>query len=416
MRMIAVLLALCLFAACSSPPEDQPVGIDWSMDISFMRDSLPVLHYNLFLHTAPEAYYDDLDRLESDLADMEDIEVAMELERILASTCCSHTRLEYYDVLSDAMYYPFKYFWFDDGIFVTMIGENSLVPALGAQVLTIDGHPTEEAASTAAEYAAGRNSMSPRHHGPALMTRARFMEELGYGDTESGMEFVLLAEAGDTLTMMVEPVHSLEMSWTHYWPMFGVIPTYLFTSPPGTAPYWFSHIPEKEALYCGYNSCMNDPSYPFSSFAAQVDSILAAESISTIVIDLRHNVGGNSQVFQPLLQSIEEHLAQNGTDLFVLIDRETISSGIMNAVHLRNMGGLLVGEATADPANFLGENMTVSLPASGITIWYPVQWYRMVEGDGASLEPDIPVPVMSAEFFTGGDPCIDLVLGTTTES
>ena len=69
-----------------------------------------------------------------------------------------------------------------------------------------------------------------------------------------------------------------------------------------------------------------------------------------------------------------------------------------------------VGEMTPARAdNFLGPNTDVDLPQSGFVFSVPTT--RSGNGDPRmAIEPDDPVDLASADFFTGRDPALDAAL------
>ena len=83
---------------------------------------------------------------------------------------------------------------------------------------------------------------------------------------------------------------------------------------------------------------------------------------------------------------------------------------MLNAVQLRDAGAVLVGEATGGKPNSYGEVRSMSLPATGLQVFYATKFIHATDGESESLEPDIPVAVTADDFFALRDPVLQTIL------
>jgi C-terminal processing protease CtpA/Prc len=131
-----------------------------------------------------------------------------------------------------------------------------------------------------------------------------------------------------------------------------------------------------------------------------------------VIVDLRGNGGGNSEVIAPLLKGLSNRpaLAEHGR-IFALIDRRTFSSALMNSIQLRDQAhAVLIGEPTGGRPNHYGEVRTFRLPNSGLTVFHSTKYFTMQAEDTPSLMPHITVKQSSADYLAGRDPVLAAAL------
>jgi hypothetical protein len=177
--------------------------------------------------------------------------------------------------------------------------------------------------------------------------------------------------------------------------------------------YWFDFLPESRTLFLQFNRCSDDPKQPFAELAQQFFAAADREAPDRIVVDLRHNGGGNSLVIAPLFAGFgsRRKLRARG-HLFVAIGPQTFSSGMMNAVQLKDgLGALLVGEPTGGRPNCYGEVMTLELPNSKIRVGYCTKYFEQSKVDVESVAPDVAAPVTWDDWREGRDPALAAILG-----
>jgi C-terminal processing protease CtpA/Prc len=119
-----------------------------------------------------------------------------------------------------------------------------------------------------------------------------------------------------------------------------------------------------------------------------------SRQVKNVVIDLRNNGGGNSELIRPMLEGLSRR-PQWKKHIYVLIGPKTFSSGVMNAIELKEkLGAILLGEPTGGKPNSYGEIEPLKLPNSGITVYYTSKYFRSSKGmDGDALFPDVSVPL-----------------------
>lgn len=95
----------------------------------------------------------------------------------------------------------------------------------------------------------------------------------------------------------------------------------------------------QDVLFIQYNVCSDAPEMPMKDFALQIGNV--ASNFKKIIIDLRHNAGGNSEVILPLIEVLKNISEKK---LFAIVGGGTFSSGVMAASALKEIGAIIIGE------------------------------------------------------------------------
>ena len=144
----------------------------------------------------------------------------------------------------------------------------------------------------------------------------------------------------------------------------------------------------------------------------QLAAFAQSRLVLRLVVDLRNNGGGNSGLIVPLFMKTSALPEIDTPDrFFVVIGPATFSSAMMNAVSITDQTkATLIGSPTGGKPNHFGNVRTFVLPNSRLTVQYSTAWYTLIPGrDPASLEPDVAVPMTSADYFSGRDPILDRI-------
>lgn len=247
-----------------------------------------------------------------------------------------------------------------------------------------------------------------REQAPALLMKLSMLRHLELLGSDGRAVFTLAKPGGALFTMPVaigDPrVVQLGMADG---PPHAPVP--LSRSRPASY-YWFRYLEESRTVYIQINRCEEDPALPFARFAHEALAAVAARKARRVVVDLRQNGGGNSEVIRPLERGLD-HARLRGR-IFVLVGPSTYSSALMNALQLRaDAHATLVGEPMGEKPNTYGEIRSITLPNSQLRIWYTTKFFQQApEGDPDEVRPDIPAAANLADDLAGRDPALDAAL------
>jgi hypothetical protein len=387
--------------------------IQWREDLEFFEQRFPSVQVDSDKLYPPAEFHEDVADLKRDAPSLSDSQVILRLMRIVAKAGVSHNTVETEGKL-DFHPYPLQFFWYSDGPGVTHATEEYRL-ALGARIVRIGSMTPEELEAAASPYLSHENL--PLLHGlsPDFMMNREVADHFGLADADGVVEFTFERPGGKQFRLRVAPSTDSQERMISATEALQ-LPDPLYHKRP-SAWYWYEYLADSRSLYIQYNRCRNDPKKSFKAFTQElfkfVDDLHTADGIERVIVDLRFNSGGDSSIVEPLLEGLKSRprLSAKG-HLYVLISRDTFSSGMMAAISFReDLHAILVGEASGSRPNEYGEVKTLILPNSKIKIRYTTKYFQLLQdSDPLTLEPDIPIRRSIADFLSGHDQVLDTAL------
>lgn len=383
-------IILTLLTGCAGQPRS--TSRSWADDIAVFQQQLPRKHKNLFFSISAQEYQRRLEQLKAELPQLSDIEVEIELRRVLADVGDAHTALGWQ--LEEL--YPLDFNWFAEGVFV-MAASPEYADLIGQRLTAVDGNPVSTIKEKLAEIIPHENEAQLWNEYPAYLAMPKYLRGLDIIENKRAV-FEFENRSGERTEVTLEPVaKNTDIQWRRYLGDVVKIPENpdsipLYLSKSGTY-YWKKYLPEEQLLYLQYNGCVDDPDSPFDRFAEQTIRALDSKAVKTFVIDLRFNGGGNSSIMQPLVRKLEkDYRSGREYKLYVVLGRATFSSAVLNAIDLKQQAGaIFIGEPTAGKPNHYGEVRSLQLPYSGLELSYSTKYFDVYDTAADSLRPDIRV-------------------------
>ena len=379
----------------------------WRQDLQSLATQLPLLHVNPFTRISHADFDQAVATLDHDIPALQDHEIVTRMMQIVASIGDAHTSLTINGSLLRFRTYPIQTYWFTDGLYVTSIA-SGYSQALGKRVTNIGATDTSAANIQVSTVISHENEMWVKAQAPSRFASPEILQALQVLPSVQNGAFVVENTNGPPLTININSVFANQtVNWVSL-PDPSQVATPLYRQHP-ELNYWFDYVDASHTLYFQYNVCLNRTDLPFNQFLQQMQQFAATHQVDKFVIDLRNNTGGDSSILQPLISALSTDPNLNRSDrLFVIIGRLTISSGLLNAISLRQQThATFVGEATGGKPNHFGEVGSFRLPNSRLLVTYAKKFFTTVSGDPSSLFPDTVVELSSADFFTGRDPVLE---------
>lgn len=371
-------------------------------DFKFFCTELPKRHRDLFSQTPSETYYRTCERLLPAVEHMTETEFFFALRELAALAGDSHTMVGMSPrILAEIKAIPVQ-LQSMDGVWTIMVAEASNADILGATVLTVNGIPMEEVVAGASKLVSHDNETWMRLQVAQLLNIVDTYVYLGIaenGDEDLRMTVVRhhgeLPEEVRFTPIPQEEFHELDMaSWVSTLP------------PTGQSSDLYRALTiADDVLFVQYNACRSWDAMPIEVFTARVLDFIKEQRPKKIIVDLRYNGGGDSRLFEPMIDGLREQQRQQGFSIDVLIGEGTFSSALLNAIQLkRRTDSRLVGTPTGGSANHFGEVKYLVLPNSGIRATYSTKFFTMDgTSKGGSLEPDIIAKTNLEDLAAGID-------------
>ena len=170
---------------------------------------------------------------------------------------------------------------------------------------------------------------------------------------------------------------------------------------------WSASLAGGRVFYVGYN----DARTRVGPTAMKVRRAARAKRLRGVIVDLRNNPGGDNTTYGLLLDTLTR--VSRTKRIVVLLSRTTFSAAENFAADLERVARpVFVGEPSGGSPNLYGDASATVLPASGMTLHVArIYWERSTPDDPrVAIEPHMPVPLTSADFFAGRDPGLDAAI------
>ncbi|MBX3148437.1 MAG: hypothetical protein KF785_16855 [Gemmatimonadales bacterium] len=411
-----------IFRAYRSDPEfrelagmlpDRPFTREegYRYDVRFLVGEARRLHAS-FNRQAFSPRFDSLvSAIEARIPSLNERQFAVELQRLVVALEDGHTKVA---LPPAARQLPLVLYLFDDGVYVVG-GTDAGTELIGSQIIRFGLRSAEEVIADLPAMVNRDNDQGLKWVGAWTLTILDYLHALGASDSEDSVSLTIRDRAGRTRKVRLAggPLHS------HAPAKLGPPPgentaTPLYLRNVRT-PYWFTSLPEAAAVYFQFNQVAELPEEPMARFAPRLRAAIADPAVRHLIVDVRHNTGGNSFLFPPLLRLIGAfHDADPDRRVFYLTSRHTFSAAQNFSTNVdRLTDAIFVGEPTGSSPNFVGEGPNFfTLPFSGIRVTIS-NWYHQFSfwpDSRQALVPELPIPVRSVDYFAGRDAALDAVL------
>lgn len=177
--------------------------------------------------------------------------------------------------------------------------------------------------------------------------------------------------------------------------------------------YWFEKLPEQKALYINYRY-VRQGNPPMSEFAKELGEISKANPNWKVIVDIRENPGGSSELSYPLAEMLQKIDSERKPGwLFIIISPKTFSAatGFLSRLELRT-SAILVGSEAGAGANHFGNVKTIQIESLGEGLKYSSFFnaWGLPEDSRNTTPPHVEKMESSTDFFSGNDIVLSRVL------
>lgn len=381
---MAGLLAL-LLVACSAEPQVDEVGVPAgrSADLVALADALEG-------HPEPPEVDEELADLRKRAAHLTDDQWLVELMRLVAGRDRDGHTGVFPLAQPELELWPLQLFRFEEGWRV-IAAQAPYEDLVGGAVEAAGGLPVDQAAELLAPLVPRDNEQTVRARLPQVLVTPAVLRGLGLGES--------LTVDGRDVSPEPIPVLSYAEWSSAFYPL--VVPRL----PP---------VPEPalQVARRGNTVVLTYAQITAASGDATVRDLAAAlrqEGVDRVVVDLRHNSGGENGSYPPLLKALQD--LPDGT-VRLLTSRTTFSAATnFVAEVLATTDALVVGEAMGGAPNMWGDAREHLLPGSGTVVHVATRHWELGGVDRRStIPPDVEVPVTWADWSAQRDRALEAAL------
>jgi hypothetical protein len=386
----------------------------WEADLQFILSQLETIHPEPF-HTITKAeFLAIMSSVSTRLPRLTDNQIKFEMMRLVARISHfgrdGHTGL----IPLGSRVLPLQFYLFADGLFIV----DALPPYLnliGARVTHLGEFDVEEAMRLVGLALQKDNENTLKFIMPTALLFTDLYPALGFSVDDQNIRLTFTSNSGDSAEQLFDPI---SIQSYNEWKLLGknTLPTRPVTYLSDTEkPFWFALLHNDTTLYIQYNQVLaQDPDgQSIQAFSDALDAAFESQQAQRVVIDLRHNNGGDNTVYGPLLQFLSRPEVNRDDALFAIIGRQTYSAAMNFIADLEaTTQALFVGEGSGGSPFHFGDSDDSVLPNSGMLLQISSRVHpSAIPGDERlEIPADIPAPLSSQQFIENLDPALEAIL------
>jgi len=395
-----MLVALCWAGMATGGQHRLPqlTTEQWQADIRFLAAQIAEHHRDPY-HAISKTEFDQrVGTLIRRVPDAEDEEIVVGLQSLAAAIGDGHTYLAASDRYRR---YPLQLFWY--GTELRVVGATAASrAALGKRVVAWNGLPVVEVDERLqALVPQGESAWYRRKASADLFTQVEPLAAFGIVPRSGEATLTLAHDDGTHFHLTIAPDSG--QTWIDAAERMPLHRSH------ADDPFWFTSLPDGKTVYVNFRSF-----HGLERNAARLLAFIRSRHVDKLVIDLRHNGGGNyTEGREHLLYPLQFMPGVNRAGrLFVIIGRGTFSAGMTMATDFRReTEAILVGEPTGAKPYGYQENHGFTLPNSKLPGSAAKLLYRFDSPEIEAVFPDHRVDPDWATDRAGGDAALDWILG-----
>jgi tetratricopeptide (TPR) repeat protein len=313
---------------------------------------------------------------------------------------------------------PLKFYWFAEGVYI-VDGTGSDADLAGFRVLKFGDLPVEDVLARLSEYRGVDNPMTWKWMGPQFyLGQFQMLQLVGAKTASENVRLTLEDRDGRVDEYEFTGIDRPQQRKLRPSPAAsGNVPMYLAKV---DTSYWMKPLPENRALYAQFNQVRNDDDVSIAEFADSMLEKLAGENATALIIDVRHNNGGNNYLLRPLIRAmVAFEQRAPGNQIYIISGRNTFSAA-QNFLNRAEQwtDAIFVGEPAASKPNFVGEETNLLLPYSRLRGSISTRfWQDSSPGDDRQwIIPAIPVEPAAKDYFANHDAALAAILSSISRA
>ncbi len=386
----------------------------WEFDLNYLIEEAQRMHAGPDQPAFSERFEIEAQLLRRRLPGLSDDQVRTRMMRLVAVLGDGHsgiygpdadTKLDF-----NSASLPYKFYEFPEGLYI-VDGVGEWAAHAGHRIVRFGELDAAFALRKMSEYRGVDNPMTWKWMGPQFyIGRLAMLKAIGATSADDSVKITFESPDGRRFD---EQVPGGPHNFQRKLRPFGDVEPPLYLSRIDTN-FWMKPLPEAETLYFQFNQVRDDENETIEAFAGRLHTALQADNVKTLIVDVRHNNGGNNTLVAPLVRTIVAFdVADPDHRIVVLTGRNTFSAAqnFINRLE-RWTAAEFAGEPSSSSPNFVGEETNLLLPFSRVRGSISTRyWQDSDPGDErAWIGMDIPVKLSAKDYFASRDPVLEAVL------
>ena len=393
----------------------------WQEDLKFLQETVHQDYPFLFKKTTAKEFDAAVEKLNSEIPNLQDQEIVVGIARIVSSFKYGHTDISFRQDPFTFSQLPFNLYHFSDGVYIQGTHKD-YQNALGAKVIAVEATPIAKALELIYPVVPVENEQYFKAFG---LNYLKFPEVLHAQKITSTLKSTIeltLEKDGKTFKQVFKTLPKGERVPVTY-SLVKQEGDWLEARNQNETPYYlknldkiydYEYLADEKTVYVRHSQIQDDPSEAIPAFYKRVFDFIDSNDVEKLVIDVRLNGGGNNYKNKPIITGIIESEKINKVGkLFVIIGRRTFSACQNLVNEMSNYtNAIFIGEPTAENINFYGDNRTVTLPNSKIPTYLSFAWWQdKPQWENADwLAPHTAVDMSFEQYKTNQEPVLEAAL------
>ena len=425
-KMKKVLFFIALLMVMISYAQEKLTASQWQEDLKFLQETVHKDYPFLFKKTTARDFDAAVEKLHSEIPELQDHEIVVGIARIVSSFKYGHTDISFRQDPFTFSQLPFNFYYFNDGVYIQGTHKD-YQNALGAKVIAIESTPIEDALKAIYPVVPVENEQYFKAFG---LNYLKFPEVLHAQKITNSLKSTIeltLEKNGKTFKQAFNALPKGERVPVSY-SLVKQEGDWLDARNQDQTPnylknldkiYYYEYLADTKTVYIRHSQIQDDPSETIPEFYNKVFDFIDKNDVEKLVIDVRLNGGGNNYKNKPIITGIiaSEKINKVGK-LFVIIGRRTFSACQNLVNEMSNYtNALFIGEPTSENINFYGDNRIITLPNSKIPTYLSFAWWQdKPQWENADwLAPHTAVDMSFEAYKTNQDPVLEAALSHSSE-
>ena len=384
----------------------------WNFDLQFLLGEIKRLHVDPYHRISEEELESKANAIAENIPNLSDQQIVFQFMELLASLGNGHNFIVPAHSLKGAFTrLPVQFYWFSDGIYIVST-TSEYKHLIGRKVVSVNNMPVEQIMERIKRVNARDNEMQQYWLAPYYLALPEVLEGLGVANKTNHLALRLVDNNGKEELVKLAG-ESFNFSGFPTLPELEGAdnPEYLKRKSDN---YWYLANKQDNYFYLQFNAVAQSKSQPLSEFSAEVRQKVKESTITNLILDLRHNSGGNGSIVPPLTRTLIHFVEQDPNNkLFVIVGRNTFSAAHLLLADINRLtDAIIVGEPSGSRPNHIGEAGWFKLPYSGVWGIISSQYHQASKAEDHRIwiAPHLPVTLTSRSYFSGEDPAMEQIL------
>lgn len=390
----------------------------WLSDLRFLKQELRRLHVDLHHKMSPEIFGQKIADIEARIPVLSDKEIVFAFMELVGGLGNGHNLLIPTNGAKGAFSrLPVEFYWFSDGLFIVNASEENQ-SFIGSKVTKIGGVPVKDVLGKSTILNARDNEMQQKWLAPYYVSLPEVLKGIGVVEDSKLIKLSIVGADGKNQELALAGT-----KWAFEgFPKLPKLknskqPVYLKNS---EQLFWMEPVPDHNAIFVQFNWVAENKEKSLAAFSQKLIDEVKRTDADNLILDLRHNPGGNGSILPPLLRALTYFEASDPKKkLFVIAGRGTYSAAHSLLATLDGLSNIIVvGEPSGTRPNAIGEAGWFKLPHSGLLGLASTQFHQVsaAEDHRIWIAPHIPTPQSSSEYFSGIDPALQAIFNVIQSS